>query len=168
MVTSGYDVLDILRDGYDLLRRVRTYEPDIIILDYQLLNITGLEVARTLIEDDICPVILLGNESELAFAYDLQTNHNFLCLARPLNRSVIIHSVELIVKNDRKIRSLKKELDDVQKKMELRMKVDQAKRIIMKEFKMTEEEAYRKIQKQSMDKGLPMVEVAKAIIIAYG
>jgi len=167
-VSSGYEVIDILAEGYELLRRVRTYEPDMVILDYQLQSITGLEVARTIIEDDICPVILLGTESELSIAYDLQINHNFMCLARPLNRSVILHSIELIVKNDRKIKALKKELDDVQKKMELRMKVDQAKRILMKEFGMTEDEAYRKIQKQSMDKGLPMVDVAKAIIIAYG
>ncbi|HBT19880.1 MAG TPA: hypothetical protein DEA47_00670 [Peptococcaceae bacterium] len=37
----------------------------------------------------------------------------------------------------------------------------------MKVLNLTEEEAFRKIQRQSMDKCIPMKEVAKAVILSY-
>jgi signal transduction protein with GAF and PtsI domain len=55
----------------------------------------------------------------------------------------------------------------IQEELETRKKVEKAKGILMKQFNLTEEEAYRKIQKYCMDKRLPMKEVAEAIIIAY-
>ena len=167
LIESGYEVLDVIPEGYELLRRIRTFEPDIVMLDYKLHHISGLEVARTILEDEICPVILIGSETELSFAYELEVNHNFLCLSRPLNRQVILYTIDLIVKNDRKIKALKKQLDAAQRKIEAKTIVDKAKRALMKEKGLTEEEAYRKLQKQSMDQGMQMVEVAKAILIAY-
>lgn len=55
----------------------------------------------------------------------------------------------------------------IQEELEMRKVVERAKGILMKEDNLTEEEAFRKIQKYSMDKRRPMREVAEAIIMMH-
>jgi len=54
----------------------------------------------------------------------------------------------------------------IQEKLEARKLVERAKGILMKQG-LTEEEAFRKIQKKSMDLRKPMKEIAEAIILTH-
>jgi len=55
----------------------------------------------------------------------------------------------------------------IQEELETRKAVERAKGILMKQEGLAEEEAFRKIQKYSMDRRKPMKEVAEAIIVAH-
>jgi signal transduction protein with GAF and PtsI domain len=70
--------------------------------------------------------------------------------------AVAIENTELMVKT--KI---------VQEELETRKKIEKAKGILMKEQKIDEEEAYNLIRKSSMDKRVPMKDIAEAIILAH-
>ncbi len=70
--------------------------------------------------------------------------------------AVAIENTELMVKT--KV---------IQEELETRKKVEKAKGLLMKEEKMTEDQAYAIIRKSSMDKRLPMKEIAEAIILSY-
>jgi signal transduction protein with GAF and PtsI domain len=70
--------------------------------------------------------------------------------------AIVIENTELLVKT--KI---------LEEELEARKKIEKAKGILMKNENLTEEEAYNKIRKFSMDKRLSMKEVAEAIILAY-
>lgn len=50
--------------------------------------------------------------------------------------------------------------------LEIRKKIDRAKGILMGRYKMGEREAYRRIQKQSMEKRRSLREIAEAIIVS--
>jgi len=70
--------------------------------------------------------------------------------------AVAIENTELMVKT--KI---------VQEELETRKKVEKAKGLLMKEQNLSEEQAFTLIRKSSMDKRLPMKEIAEAIILSY-
>ncbi|HOK57086.1 MAG TPA: GAF and ANTAR domain-containing protein [bacterium] len=70
--------------------------------------------------------------------------------------AIVIENTELLVKT--KI---------LEEELESRKKIEKAKGILMKEEKLTEEEAYDKIRKFSMNKRISMKEVADAIILAH-
>lgn len=55
----------------------------------------------------------------------------------------------------------------IQEELETRKKVEKAKGILMKDQGLTEEKAYNLIRRSSMDKRVPMKEIADAIIISY-
>jgi len=69
--------------------------------------------------------------------------------------AVAIENAELIVKS--KV---------IQEELEIRKRIERAKGILMKEEGLTEEEAYLKIRKYSMDSRKTMREIAEAIILA--
>ena len=66
----------------------------------------------------------------------------------------------------KEMRTLKDENERLRKALEERKLVDKAKGILMKNEDIHEDEAYRRIQKHSMDKRKKMVEIAEAIILA--
>ncbi len=55
----------------------------------------------------------------------------------------------------------------IQEELETRKVVERAKGILMKQEGLTEKDAFRRIQKYSMDRRKPMKEVAEAIIVAH-
>jgi len=69
--------------------------------------------------------------------------------------AVAIENAELMVKS--KV---------IQEELETRKRIERAKGILMEEGRLTEEEAYLKIRKYSMDSRKTMREVAEAIILA--
>jgi signal transduction protein with GAF and PtsI domain len=70
--------------------------------------------------------------------------------------AICIENTELMVKT----KVIKEEL-------ETRKQVERAKGFLMKEFKLDEDEAFRRIRKKSMDTRRSMREVAEAIILAH-
>ena len=66
----------------------------------------------------------------------------------------------------REIRTLREENERLRKSLEERKLVDKAKGILMKKEGVLEDEAYRRIQKLSMDKRKRMADIAEAIILA--
>jgi signal transduction protein with GAF and PtsI domain len=70
--------------------------------------------------------------------------------------AVAIENTELLVKT--KI---------IQEELETRKKIERAKGILMREQNLDEEQAYNLIRKASMDRRVPMKEIAEAIILTY-
>ncbi|MFC1482628.1 GAF domain-containing protein [Candidatus Margulisiibacteriota bacterium] len=70
--------------------------------------------------------------------------------------AVAIENTELMVKT--KV---------IQEELETRKKVEKAKGIITKEQSLSEEQAYNLLRKTSMNKRLPMKDIAEAIILSY-
>ena len=61
---------------------------------------------------------------------------------------------------------MEKQVDDLEDALETRKLVDRAKGILMDSQDLTEAEAFRRIQKMSMNTRKPMKDVAEAVILA--
>lgn len=70
--------------------------------------------------------------------------------------AVAIENTELLVKTR-----------VIQEELEARKKTEKAKGILMKEQGLNEDEAYNLMRKSSMDRRLPMKDIAEAIIVSY-
>ena len=70
--------------------------------------------------------------------------------------AVAIENTELLVKTR-----------VIQEELEARKKIEKAKGILMNEQGITEEEAYNLLRRSSMDKRVPMKDIAEAIVLAY-
>lgn len=66
LVAAGYEVLGEAADGASALISVRTLRPDVVVLDVQLPDIDGFEVARELHAEPDPPAIILISSREAA------------------------------------------------------------------------------------------------------
>lgn len=164
---NGYIVAGQISDGQECLRRVRALGPDLVVLDYDLPLTNGYEVAKILLEDKLSDVILIATESQKALVEELCNDIGFSCITKPLGKTNLLNTVDLMFKARRKINTLEKEITDLKEVLNTRKEVEKAKGLLMKHLNLSEAEAFKRIQKQSMDKGISMKEIAKAIVLAY-
>jgi response regulator NasT len=89
-------------------------------------------------------------------------------LVKPFKPSDLAPAIEVARSRFEQNKALNKEIDSLAGRLEARRLVEQAKGVLMKNEGITEDEAYRRIQQQSMNARKSMKEVAEAIIIAQG
>ena len=167
LMEDGFIVIDQAVDGPDCLRKIRTLRPDILILEYNLPIMNGLEVSKVALEDKICEVVLLASLEQGNLLEDIREEAGFVSLVKPVSKVLLTRTLEIMLKNSRRIKQLEKEIEELRSNLNTRKEVEKAKGLLMVKLGLSEHDAFKRIQKQSMDRGISMKEIAKAIILAY-
>ena len=88
-------------------------------------------------------------------------------LVKPFREPDLTPSIEIALSRFSEFRAIEKELGDLQDALETRKLVDRAKGILMDTQGLSGSEAFRKVQKMSMNNRKSMRSVAEAIILAH-
>ena len=159
-----FNVTDICTSGNEAVRKVSVFKPDLLVTDYDLGDMTGLQVAEIAINSNQCSVILLANQMQKDYAEQSFLYPYLICLNKPLNRAVLINTVEISLKSRKGIRTLEAEIVKLKDDIDSRKYIEKAKGLLMDKFSLTEDQAYARLRKQSMDMQLSMKAVAQVII----
>lgn len=161
---SGYSVEDICASGSDALRKVRAATPDILLVNFDMPDMTGLEVARIVGDYNMCSVILLISNTQRALCVDAVGDYDITLHPKPINMAALMSTIDVVLQSRQRMRRLREELFDLRRDMEDRKCIERAKGILMKRKSISEGEAYRRIQKMSMDSRVSMRDIADKII----
>ena len=167
LIENGYNVVGATSDAYEFLRRVHTVYPDLSIIDERMKGMNGHDLSDVLISEKICPVIAITSSSSIGDYVNLSQEPTFVPLVKPCNKQNLLNTVKLLVKTAKSINKLENEVHQLKKEKNQKVIISKAKKLLMENMSLTEEEAHRRIQKQSMDKGIAKVKIAEAIILMY-
>jgi len=164
---AGHLVTGEAEDGLTALKLIRTRQPDLVILDARMAVMDGSEFAYIVEEDGLAPIILLTSGDQFAIQKETDEQQLFAYAIKPVTEQSLLPVIDIVIKNYTRIRNLEQEVSRLKDVIATRKLVEKAKGILMDSYKMTENEAFKKIQKQSMNKRVSMKSVAKAIILAH-
>ena len=88
-------------------------------------------------------------------------------LVKSFRETDLLPAIEVALSRFEEFKQVQEEVTDLQDALETRKQVERAKGILMDAQGIEENEAFRKIQKMSMNTRKPMKEVAEAIILAH-
>jgi AmiR/NasT family two-component response regulator len=165
--TLGYLVVGEVGDGRSMVNLARELRPDVVIADIKMPDMDGIEAAKILTQEKIAPVILLTAYSQRELIERAKEAGVVGYLVKPFQESDLAPAIEVALARFNEFRALEKEVGETKAALETRKLVDRAKGILMDTQGLTEAEAFRKIQKMSMNTRKPMKEVAEAIILAH-
>lgn len=166
LTTLGYLVVGEAGDGQSAINAARELKPDIVIMDIKMPNMDGIEAAQVLTREKIAPVLLLTAYSQRDLVDRAKEAGVVGYLVKPFREQEIGPAIDIALARFQEFRELEKQVGDLQETLETRKIVDRAKGILMDTQHLTEAEAFRKIQKMSMNTRKPMKEIAEAIILA--
>jgi len=167
MLTNlGYLVIGEVGDGRSAVNLARELKPDVVIMDIKMPDMDGIDAAKVLTEERVAPVLLLTAYSQQELIERAKEAGVVGYIVKPFRESDLSPAIEVAVARFAEFRALEKEVGSLKLALETRKLVDRAKGILMDSQGMTEAEAFRKIQKMSMNIRKPMKEVAEAIILA--
>ena len=168
MLTNlGYLVVGDVGDGLSAVNLARELRPDIVIMDIKMPDMDGIEAAEVLTQERIAPVLLLSAYSQQELVQRAQKAGVAGYIVKPFQESDLAPAIEVSLARFSEFRALEQELGDLNEALETRKLVDRAKGILMDTQNLNETEAFRKIQKMSMNNRKPMKAVAEAIILAH-
>jgi AmiR/NasT family two-component response regulator len=167
LLNLDYLVVGEVGDGRSAVNLARELKPDVVIMDIKMPDMDGIDAAKILTEERISPVILLTAYSQKDLVERAKEAGVVGYMVKPFRETDLVPAIEVALARFKEFEALHKEVDDLQLALETRKLVDRAKGILMDSQGLSEAEAFRKIQKMSMNTRKPMKEVAEAIILAH-
>ena len=138
--------------------------PDLVIMDVKMPQLDGISAAEKLSKNHIAPVVLLTAFSQKELVERASEAGALAYVVKPFTPNDLLPAIEIALARYEQIITLEAEVADMVERFETRKLVDRAKGLLNEKMGLSEPEAFRWIQKASMDRRLTMQDVAKAII----
>jgi len=165
---QGYLVVGEASDGRSAINLARELKPDLLLMDIQMPGeLDGIGAAKILAEERVAPVLLLTAYSDREFVDRARESGVMGYIVKPFGEAELVPAIEVALARFQEFRSLEQELGDTREALETRKLVERAKGVLMDAQGLKETEAFRKIQKLSMNSRKSMREVAEAILLAH-
>jgi AmiR/NasT family two-component response regulator len=170
MLTNlGYLVIGEVGDGRSAVNLSRELKPEIVVMDikFEGEEFDGIDAARILTEEKIAPVLLLTAYSQKDLVTRAREAGVVGYLVKPFREADLVPAIEVALARFEEFQAVERQVGDLEEALETRKFVDRAKGILMDSQSLSEAEAFRRIQKMSMNTRKPMKDVAEAIILAH-
>lgn len=164
----GHRVVGEANDGKAALDLIHDLKPDLAILDIKMPEMDGIDAAKAVMTEQPIPIILLTAFSERNLAERAAEAHVASYLIKPVSDQDLMPAIALATSRFNEFQTLNKEVSDLREALETRKLVERAKGILMRRLNLSEEEAFRRLQRRSQNENKKMSEIANAIITADG
>jgi len=161
----GFDEILECGDGVKAVELAMSQIPDIAILDVAMPLLDGISAAREIRKKLKIPIILLTACYDPDTVKRARENGIAAFLTKPLREQDLWPAIELAFAHAEEIETLKEQVEDLKETLETRKIIEKAKGVLMRKEGLSEPEAFRKMQKLSMDKRKSMRQIAEAILL---
>jgi two-component system, response regulator PdtaR len=166
LAALGHRVVAEATRGDEAVRMAAEKKPDLAIMDIKMPVMDGIEAAERITENRPIPIILLTAYSEAQLVERAARANISAYLMKPVAEEDLHPAITLALTRFKEFESLRREVADLREALEARKVVEKAKGILMRRLDLNEEEAFKRLQKQSQDTNRRLSEVAEAIVMA--
>ncbi|GII65766.1 hypothetical protein Skr01_58510 [Sphaerisporangium krabiense] len=161
---EGYAVVGEAGDGEAAVGIALEQRPDLVILDVKMPILDGISAAERIVSKRVAPCLILTAFSQRDLVERARDAGAMAYLVKPFTKSDLVPAIEMAVSRHVEIIALEKEVSTLGERLETRKLVERAKGLLMAQHGWTEPQAFRWIQKASMDRRLSMRQVAQAVV----
>lgn len=165
LTKQGYLVIGEAGDGQSAVNLARELRPDLVIMDIRMPDVDGITAAETLTQEKIAPVLLLTAFGDQPLVERAKEAGVVNYVVKPLRESEVAPAIEIALARYNEFRAMEDKAHTLGEQLETRKIVERAKGLLMEKQGLSEQEAFRKIQKASMNNRKSMREVAEAILL---
>lgn len=164
--SQGYVVVGDVGDGESAVNLAREVRPDLVLMDIRMPVMDGIEAARVLTSEKLAPTVLLTAFSDDELIERAREAGVVAYITKPVKQSQLKPAIEIALARFQEFREIESQAKTLEDQLATRKVVEKAKGVLMTKLNLTEQEAFRRIQKLSMNNRKSMREVAEAILLA--
>ena len=161
---EGYVVAGEAADGETAVSLTESLRPDLVILDVKMPVLDGITAAERIAAAHLAPVVILTAFSQRELVERARDAGAMAYLVKPFTKADLVPAIEIAASRFQEITALESEVGTLRDRLEVRKLLDRAKGLLQAERGMTEAEAFRWIQKSSMDRRMTMRAVAAELL----
>jgi two-component system, response regulator / RNA-binding antiterminator len=164
LLEGGYNLIAVLPADNFLEQRLAQLQPDMIIVDAESDARDALEHVVVATREAPRPVVLFTENNDTTHVKDAVAAGVSAYIVAGLAPDRIRPILQVAMARFEHEQGLKRELQSAKSELQERKTIDRAKGLLMQRQKLTEQEAYDKLRKTAMDKGLKLSEVAQRML----
>ncbi|HZX36184.1 MAG TPA: response regulator [Thermodesulfobacteriota bacterium] len=162
----GFEVVALAANGEAAVELFKEHSPGIVIMDFKMPKMSGIEAAREISKLASVPIILLTGHSSEDVAQEAIEAGVFGYLVKPVTKKQLLPAIRLAIARFEQFRKLREDLSEMSEAIEARKLVERAKGILMKRCNIGEEEAFKLLQSHSQKENKKMRDIALIVIEA--
>jgi response regulator NasT len=162
----GHEVVGIAKTSRELVALCRVTPPDMVITDIKMPDMDGIEAAVQITQDRPIPVILVSAFLDDDLMARASADHILAYLIKPIKQANLEAAIGIAQRRFEQFQELHKEATDLRQALEDRKIIERAKGILMKRVGLTEDQAFRRLQKLASEKSRKLVEIAHIVLIS--
>ena len=161
----GHEPLGPAGDGAEAIELARAERPDLYLFDIEMPNVDGLEAASTLARDGLRrPVVVVTGVDDPTLIERAIASGVSAYLTKPVDSRELEAALALASARHAEFEALEAEVDRAQQALEDRKLVERAKGLLMSALGLSEQDAFRRLQRTARERNLKLVQVAQQII----
>jgi response regulator NasT len=164
LLEGGYNIVAVLPADVFLPDRLAQIGPDMVIIDAESQARDTLEHVVMATRDARRPIVMFTNDDDTSHVPEAIAAGVTAYVVAGLAPERVRPVLDVAMARFRHEESLRRELADARLQLSDRKLIDRAKGVLMKRQNLGEEEAYSRLRKTAMDKGLKIADVAQRIL----
>ena len=166
LLQNGFNLVASLPADVFLADRIAQLQPDLVIVDAESAARDALEHVVMATRDARRPIVMFTNDSDTSHVKAAVAAGVTAYIVAGLAPERIRPILDVAMARFQHEQELRRELADVRTELTQRKLVDRAKGLLMQRQGLSEQQAYDKLRKVAMDRGLKLAQVAQRIIDA--
>jgi len=166
LLEAGYNVVATLPGDSFLPERLGQIQPDLIVVDAESQGRDILEHVVMATRSDRRPIVMFSDDQDTSYlrkAIAAGVSAYMVAGTPPDHIKPVLDVAIARFEHEERLRS---ELADARNQLEERKVIDRAKGLLMNRQGLSEQDAYARLRKAAMDKGLKLAEVAQRLVDA--
>lgn len=164
LTEEGFEVVAEVADGAAAVERARELRPDLAILDIKMPVMDGLEAAERITDERLAPVLILTAFSQRDLIEKARRAGAMAYLVKPFQKHDLLPAIEIAAGRFADLQGLASQVGTLQERLEARKLIERAKGILQQRDGISEQEAFRVLQRQAMSARVSMRQVAESVI----
>ncbi len=166
LLENGYNIIAVLPADTFLDERIAQLKPDMIVVDAESDARDALEHVVMATRNERRPIVLFTNDEDTTHVKDAVAAGVSAYVVAGLAPDRIRPILDVAMARFQHEQALRRELADARSELQDRKVIDRAKGLLMQRRTLTEHEAYERLRKTAMDRGLKVSEVAQRMLDA--
>ena len=164
LLENGYNIVAVLPTHTFLGERITQLQPDMIVVDAESAARDALEHVVMATRDARRPIVMFTNDDDTTHVKDAVAAGVSAYVVAGLAPERIRPILDVAMARFQHEQALRRELADARSQLQERKAIDRAKGLLMQRQGLSEQEAYEKLRKTAMDRGLKLGDVAQRIL----
>jgi len=163
--TLGHEAIGPVNDGEQAVATAKESHPDLYLFDIEMPNLDGLAAAGQLADEGFRrPVVVITGVDDPTLVERSIASGVSAYLTKPIDDRELEAAIELAQLRQAEFEALEAEVDRAQQALEDRKLVERAKGLLMSALQLSEQDAFRRLQKTARERNLRLAEVAHRIV----
>jgi response regulator NasT len=164
LIKLGYQVVGEASTGLDMVRTVLQLLPDVVVFDIHLPQLNGLEALRQIYQERVVAAVAITADRDTELVRRALEEHVLAFLVKPVEEYQLGPALQVAHARFGELQQLVSENATLKMTLQNRKLIERAKGVIMKRYRWSEAEAFRRLQRGAMNRRTTMAALAQDVL----